>query len=307
MPHVCADVPADHADAACSGIWRPGPIRCRCSSTGAAVRRRARCVAALPEERQPGPRRGADRPLAGLRSSCEALIAQRDRRQADSEAAGRRLHPRRDLAHAEGQGRRRAVQADSALPQARADRLRRQLLGVPIDGDAARQHAVRQQRRSGVVGICTNPATLGAGSAPLRAYLSTGGRMIAMSGGAPKPWATDKTVDTPFVSVPGLLTAECKTNEFATYLEIKVNGDPADPRVDDITGDLGAAAKPLAQLGPALDRRESGDGQPARSRRRAVKGVSSAKVKNVTPRMLHRGLRSRDPAPQARAASAARR
>ena len=98
-------------------------------------------------------------------------------------------------------------------------------------------------------GNCTNPAMLGAGSAPLRAYLSAGGRMIAMSGGAPKPWATDKTVDTPFVSVPGMLTAECKTNEFATYLEITVKGDPADPRVDDITGDLGAAAKPLANWG----------------------------------------------------------
>ena len=98
-------------------------------------------------------------------------------------------------------------------------------------------------------GNCTNPATLGAGSAPLRAYLSAGGRMIAMGGPPPKPWATDKTVDTPFVSVPGLLTAECKTNEFSTYLEIKVNGDPADPRVDDITGDLGAASKPIAQWG----------------------------------------------------------
>ena len=98
-------------------------------------------------------------------------------------------------------------------------------------------------------GSCTNPVTLGQGSAPLRAYLSATGRMIAMAGPAPKPWATDKTIDTPFVSVPGLLTAECKTNEFATYLEIKVNGDPADPRVDDITGDLGAAAKPLANWG----------------------------------------------------------
>ena len=73
--------------------------------------------------------------------------------------------------------------------------------------------------------------------------------MIAMGGAPPKPWATDKAIDTPFVSVPGLLTAECKTNEFATYLEIKVNGDPADPRVDDITGDLGAASKPIAQWG----------------------------------------------------------
>jgi hypothetical protein len=95
---------------------------------------------------------------------------------------------------------------------------------------------------------CTNPATLGAGSGPLRAYLSGGGRLIAMGGAPPKPWAADKIIDTPFVSVPGLLTAECKTNEHATYLEIKVNGDPADPRVDDITGDLGAA-KPLANWG----------------------------------------------------------
>ena len=98
-------------------------------------------------------------------------------------------------------------------------------------------------------GNCTNPAMLGTGSLPLRAYLSASGRMIAMGGATPKPWAADKTIDTPFVSVPGLLTAECKTNEFATYLEIKVNGDPADPRVDDIGGDLGAAAKPIAQWG----------------------------------------------------------
>ena len=64
-----------------------------------------------------------------------------------------------------------------------------------------------------------------------------------------KPWATDKTVDTPWVSVPGLLTAKCATNEPATDLEITVNGNPADPRVDDITGDLGAVGKPLANWG----------------------------------------------------------
>ena len=50
----------------------------------------------------------------------QALIAQRDRRQAGSEATGRRLHPRRDVPDAEGQGRRRAVQADPAVPQSRA-------------------------------------------------------------------------------------------------------------------------------------------------------------------------------------------
>lgn len=98
-------------------------------------------------------------------------------------------------------------------------------------------------------GNCTNPATLGDGSAPLHAYLSAGNRLIAMGGGPVTPWATDKTVDTPFVSLPGMLTAACKTNEFATYLEITVNGNPADPRVDDIRGDLGAVGKPLANWG----------------------------------------------------------
>lgn len=98
-------------------------------------------------------------------------------------------------------------------------------------------------------GNCTNPATLGDAPAPLKAYLSATNRMIVMSGGPAMAWATDKTVDTPFVSVPGLLTAACKSNEFATYLEITVNGDPADPRVDDIRGDLGAVGKPIAQWG----------------------------------------------------------
>lgn len=95
---------------------------------------------------------------------------------------------------------------------------------------------------------CTNPVTLGEGSAPLSAYLSNSGRTITGTV-ALKPWVTDKTVDTPWVSVPGLLTAKCATNENATYLEITVNGNPADPRVDDITGDLGAVGKPLANWG----------------------------------------------------------
>jgi len=37
-------------------------------------------------------------------------------------------------------------------------------------------------------GSCTNPATLGAGSAPLKAHLSSQGRMIAMAGPPLKPW-----------------------------------------------------------------------------------------------------------------------
>ncbi|MFA5910019.1 MAG: DUF3089 domain-containing protein [Vicinamibacterales bacterium] len=101
---------------------------------------------------------------------------------------------------------------------------------------------------TGMSGSCTNPATLGEGSAPLRAYLSASGRTITGTTAA-APWAAGKTVDTPFVSVPGLLTAKCAANEHATYLEITVHGDPADPRVDDIVGDLGMRAKPLADWG----------------------------------------------------------
>ncbi len=118
VPHVRADVPADHAPRP-AGSARDQRRSAGAVQQGRSVRRRPRCVAALPEERQPGPRRGADRPLAG-RVHPAGVDRERDRRQAGSEAAGRRVHPRRDVPHAEGQGRRRAVQADPALPQSPA-------------------------------------------------------------------------------------------------------------------------------------------------------------------------------------------
>jgi len=99
------------------------------------------------------------------------------------------------------------------------------------------------------IGVCVNPAALGGGSAPLRAYLSAAGRTIT-GNTPPKPWIVpEQTIETPFVSVPGLITAECKTNEYATFLEVTLHGDPADPRVDDITGDIGVAGKPVASWG----------------------------------------------------------
>jgi hypothetical protein len=56
------------------------------------------------------------------------------------------------------------------------------------------------------------------------------------------PWVTGndptKVVSTPFVSVPGLLTGECKSDSSGSYLAVTVKGDPADPRVDDIVGDV---------------------------------------------------------------------
>jgi pimeloyl-ACP methyl ester carboxylesterase len=95
---------------------------------------------------------------------------------------------------------------------------------------------------------CTNPAAPGDASAPLHSYLFADGRTIAMAAARPT-WVEGKVVATPFVSVPGLLTARCATNEHATYLEITVHGNSADPRTDDIGGDLGLPGKPIPMWG----------------------------------------------------------
>jgi hypothetical protein len=85
---------------------------------------------------------------------------------------------------------------------------------------------------------CTNPAALGGGSGALHAYLSSG-RNIVSSAAEPRPWVSpSQPIETPFVSVPGLLTAECVSNEHGSYLSVTVHGDPNDPRTDDIAGDV---------------------------------------------------------------------
>jgi hypothetical protein len=100
-----------------------------------------------------------------------------------------------------------------------------------------------------MVAACTNPASLAGGSGELRAYFTTTGRTI-VGQAPPRLWVTpERPVDTPYVSVPGLLTAECAANENATYLKITVNGNPADPRTDDITGDLAVGSQIQANWG----------------------------------------------------------
>ena len=97
---------------------------------------------------------------------------------------------------------------------------------------------------------CTNPAALAGGSGELKAYLDKTGRTITSAAPA-KPWVTPEApIETPWVSVPGLLTAKCSSNDNASgYLEVTVHGDPADPRVDDIVGDIGAPPNVLANWG----------------------------------------------------------
>ena len=89
-----------------------------------------------------------------------------------------------------------------------------------------------------MIAACTNPTALSGGRGNLHAYLATDGRTIVGTT-KPKPWVkAEQPIETPWVSVPGLLTAECKSNETATYLEVTVHPDPAGTRTDDIIGDL---------------------------------------------------------------------
>lgn len=90
----------------------------------------------------------------------------------------------------------------------------------------------------GTVSACTNPAQLANGTDELDAYLSN----VAPEGfssSEPSRWtSTGANITTPFVSVPGLLSAECVSNDRFSYLQITVNADPDDPRTDEISGDV---------------------------------------------------------------------
>jgi hypothetical protein len=91
-----------------------------------------------------------------------------------------------------------------------------------------------------MVSACTNPAALAGGSGELRSYLGAkGSRIVAGVEAEPGAWVKPpQPITTPFVSVPGMLTAECVSNEKGSYLAVTVHGDPAGPRASDIVGDV---------------------------------------------------------------------
>lgn len=91
---------------------------------------------------------------------------------------------------------------------------------------------------AGMEAACVNPAALAGGKADLHAYLTSAGDLLSAGGGR-QAWVKDgAAVTTPFVSVPGLLSAECVRQDGFHYLAVTVNADPADPRTDTIAGDV---------------------------------------------------------------------
>jgi hypothetical protein len=86
---------------------------------------------------------------------------------------------------------------------------------------------------------CVNPAQLD-GTGQLNPYLPTT-PILFEEVADPAPWTTlldAPPIDTPFVALPGLLSAQCINREGASYLAITVQADPADPRTDTINGDI---------------------------------------------------------------------
>jgi hypothetical protein len=82
------------------------------------------------------------------------------------------------------------------------------------------------------VAACVNPAAPAGGPGELTPYFVSGRQPAYADPGANPP------ITTPYVSFPGLLSAECVERDGFSYLEVTVRGDPSDPRVDDINGDL---------------------------------------------------------------------
>lgn len=100
----------------------------------------------------------------------------------------------------------------------------------------------------GMRAACVNPAALVGGSADVKSYFSD----RTIMGTAMRPatvWAKGVTVATPYVELPGLVSAECVRSGDFDYLAVTVHPDKADPRADNIPGDLLVLGQPLKDWG----------------------------------------------------------
>ena len=85
---------------------------------------------------------------------------------------------------------------------------------------------------------CTNPAALAGAAGELHAYLPS--RANAWVDAAlPGAWVkTHKPILTPFVSLPGMLTAECASSDGLTYLAITSHPSAGDARTGEFGGEV---------------------------------------------------------------------
>ncbi len=96
--------------------------------------------------------------------------------------------------------------------------------------DPPRAGALFGRPAEGTESACTNPAALGGGAGQPDSVFINGDWVSADA-------AVRRAITTDRVGVPGLITTECRVAGGYNYLAVTVNGDPADPRADDIPGD----------------------------------------------------------------------
>jgi hypothetical protein len=91
----------------------------------------------------------------------------------------------------------------------------------------------------GMQAVCANPAALGGGSGMLDAYLSTTSVNVVSDSGPRRAWVhPPRPIRTPFVKLPGLLSAQCVANAHGSYLAVSLHPTPGGARVNDISGDV---------------------------------------------------------------------
>lgn len=89
----------------------------------------------------------------------------------------------------------------------------------------------------GLHAACVNPAELDGSAGQLKAMLPAVSVQESMAD--PLPWTTDGAlIDTPFVMLPGMLSATCVNQGGFSYLAVTIAADPADNRTDAIVGDV---------------------------------------------------------------------
>jgi hypothetical protein len=85
---------------------------------------------------------------------------------------------------------------------------------------------------------CVNPAELDGSGGDLKPIFPVGAVLFDELA-PPAPWTTDnQEIETPFVTLPGMLSARCVTRNGFRYLAVTLAADPLDKRTDTIPGDM---------------------------------------------------------------------
>ena len=91
----------------------------------------------------------------------------------------------------------------------------------------------------GLRAACVNPANLAGGPGKPVSYFVTKGFLNGSGGDIQPEWTRPvRPISTFFVTTPGLVTTECVEQGDFNYLALHVNAVPADPRTDELGGQI---------------------------------------------------------------------